>query len=141
MKIVEQKVGKNRFSGYQKMDHYHSPETIINSWNEGVHEVVSKGIDSKGLRSPQFGALCAIRSHWTISNKAATIVMPTGTGKSETMLATIVSEKIPKSLIVVPSDLLRSQIYDKSRSFGMLYNIGMLSADVLPLMYFYMHKE
>jgi len=132
LNLIEKKIGKNRFSGYQKKKHFHTSDTILKSWNEGVHEVISKDMDSKGLRAPQFGALCAIRSHWTVSNKTATIVMPTGTGKSETMLATIVSEKISKSLIIVPSDTLRSQFYDKSRSFGILYDIGMLNVNVLP---------
>ncbi|MGM8216678.1 hypothetical protein ACLIA0_14160 [Bacillaceae bacterium W0354] len=44
MKIIEQKMAKNRFSGYQKVDHFHSSEGILNSWNKGVHEVISKDI-------------------------------------------------------------------------------------------------
>ena len=52
----------------------------------------------KKLRKPQIGALYAIKSHFTVSNDEATIVMPTGTGKTETMLSYIVSEKIEKVL-------------------------------------------
>ena len=39
-----------------------------------------------------------IKSHFTVCNDAVTVVMPTGTGKTETMLAYIVSEKIEKTL-------------------------------------------
>lgn len=44
-----------------------------------------------GLRRPQMGALHAIHAHWSTSKDVATVVMPTGTGKTETMLATLVS--------------------------------------------------
>ncbi|AJK64371.1 hypothetical protein KHU1_0402 [Bacillus amyloliquefaciens KHG19] len=132
MNIVEQRLGKNKFSGYQVKSKFLEADVIVSSWSNGVREVVSNEVGSIGLRAPQFGAMSAIRSHWTVSKKAATIVMPTGTGKSETMLATIVTERIPKSLIVVPSDLLRSQIYEKAKSFGILYEIGMLNCDILP---------
>jgi len=37
-----------------------------------------------GLRRPQLGALHAIHAHWSTSNDVATVVMPTGTGKTET---------------------------------------------------------
>jgi len=56
-------------------------------------------MDSSGLRSAQLGALFSIKSHWTVSDEPATIVMPTGTGKTETMIATVVSEKIKQMLI------------------------------------------
>lgn len=132
MNLIEKKIGKNRFTGHQLEEKYQDTDEIVESWKIGVKEVVSTNVSSEGLRAPQFGALCAIRSHWTVSKKPATVVMPTGTGKSETMLATIVTEKITRSLIVVPSDLLRSQIYEKAKSFGILYDIEMLSPDILP---------
>ena len=132
LNIIEKRLGKNRFSGCQIDTKFQEADAIVSSWSNGVKEVVSKEVGSVGLRAPQFGALCAIRSHWTVSKKTATIVMPTGTGKSETMLATIVTERIPKSLIIVPSDLLRSQLYEKAKSFGILYEIGMLNSDILP---------
>jgi hypothetical protein len=45
--------------------------------------------DNEGLRPPQLGALFAIGSHWSLYKSPATVVMPTGTGKTETMLATL----------------------------------------------------
>ncbi len=44
----------------------------------------------------------AIKAHWVISDAPATLVMPTGTGKTETMLGVLVSEEIAKLLVVVP---------------------------------------
>lgn len=42
-----------------------------------------------GLRRPQVGAVHAVHAHWSISGESATIVLPTGTGKTETMLAVL----------------------------------------------------
>lgn len=116
-------------------------EELINSWKESYHERVSRNEDEIGLRLPQFGALSAIRAHWATSNSPATIVLPTGTGKSETMYATIISERIPSSLIIVPSNLLREQIFEGARHFGILQNLGMISDEVIyPTTFLYKSK-
>ena len=73
------------------------------------------------------GALSAIRSHWVVSNEPATIVLPTGTGKSETIFSTIVSERIAATLIVVPSNLLREQLFDQVKHLGILPKISVVS--------------
>jgi reverse gyrase len=39
--------------------------------------------------------------------------MPTGTGKTETMLSILVSQECRKVMVVVPTDALRSQLYLK----------------------------
>ena len=66
------------------------------------HEIV-------GLRPPQIGAVHAVHSHWSVSDAPATIVMPTGTGKTETMLSVLVSAICSRVLVVVPTDPLRTQ--------------------------------
>jgi len=129
--MVETKSGKNLLSGYVKRGDYIDPSRVIQSWQDAYLDKVAKNIDDIGFREPQFGALCAIRSYWTVNNKPATIVMPTGTGKTETMLATIVAEKILKTLIVVPSHFLRRQTYDKAKSLGLLYEIGVIRKSAL----------
>jgi hypothetical protein len=43
----------------------------------------------EGLRPPQVGALHAIGAHWSIYQTPATVVMPTGMGKTETVLSTL----------------------------------------------------
>ena len=73
-----------------------------------------------GLRKPQAGALHAIHAHWSTSGESATVVMPTGTGKTETMLAVLTSACCERVLVVVPTDALRSQIADKFETLGLL---------------------
>ncbi|GJD98716.1 MULTISPECIES: DEAD/DEAH box helicase [Methylobacterium] len=79
-----------------------------------------------GLRPPQTGALYAILAHWKVSTLPATVVMPTGTGKTETMLAVMAWERLPRLLAVVPGDALRDQIGDKFTSMGLLRELGIL---------------
>ena len=52
--------------------------------------------------------------------------MPTGTGKTETMLATLVANECKKLLVAVPSDSLRTQLTDKFSTFGKLRNFGII---------------
>jgi len=63
-----------------------------------------------GLRTPQVGALHATLAHWTVSNKPATIIMPTGTGKTTTMLAIMAAAGVHRLMVVAPTDALRTQI-------------------------------
>ena len=114
---------------------------LINSWKVSYNEKVSRSPEEKGLRIPQFGALSAIRAHWATSNSPATIVLPTGTGKSETMYATIISERISTTLIIVPSNLLREQIFEGASHFGILPNLKMISDEVIyPTTFLYKSK-
>lgn len=73
-----------------------------------------------GLRKPQIGALHAIHAHWATDTQTATIVMPTGTGKTETMLSVLTSADCERVVVVVPTDALRSQIAQKFESLGVL---------------------
>ena len=45
-------------------------------------------------------------------------VLPTGTGKTETMLATQVYRRLDRLLVLVPSDALRRQIAKQFISLG-----------------------
>jgi Type III restriction enzyme, res subunit len=74
-----------------------------------------------GLRPPQLGGVHAVLGFWTTaSTEPATVVMPTGTGKTETMLALFAVARPELLLVVVPSDALRAQIAAKFESFGVL---------------------
>jgi superfamily II DNA or RNA helicase len=46
--------------------------------------------------------------------------MPTGTGKTETMLATLVTAMCPRLLVLGPTDALRRQIAEKFFTLGIL---------------------
>jgi hypothetical protein len=81
----------------------------------------------EGLRPPQVGALHAIGAHWSLFHHPATVVMPTGTGKTETMLATLAAFiRGGPLLVTVPSAVLRDQTAVKFRTFGLLRKLGVL---------------
>ncbi len=88
--------------------------------------------DTKGLRTPQIGALHAISSTFTTSKKEPiSIVLPTGTGKTDTMVSAFAAHRIPKLLVLVPSDALRVQISEAFENYGVLQKAGVLSEGVL----------
>ena len=106
------------------------------SWRCGIR-YTSEVFDEKGnvavqgLRAPQIGALHAIGAHWSLYNSPATIVMPTGTGKTETMIATLVSEVKGTLLVIVPSKALRDQTAKKFLTLGLLRSLQVISEDLL----------
>ena len=63
-------------------------------------------------------------AHWTVSDAPATIVMPTGTGKTDTMISILVSVDCPKLLVIVPTDALRMQLAEKFLTLGILKDSG-----------------
>jgi hypothetical protein len=80
----------------------------------------------KGLRTPQIGAVHAVHAHWAAHEDPAIVVMPTGTGKTETMLSVLVSHGCDRVLVTVPTDTLRKQISRKFLELGLLKSIGVL---------------
>lgn len=112
-----------------------TPKQISESWEGKFHfrkERVASGLNgpSTGLRPPQIGALHAILGHLESGqDKRAIIVMPTGTGKTETMLSFLVANQCTRTLVVVPSDALRTQIGNKCKSLGLLKSIGVIDSD------------
>jgi superfamily II DNA or RNA helicase len=107
-------------------------EEVINSWNGAfsfLEEDPSKQI--KGLRPPQIGAIHAIHAHWTTNSDPATIVMPTGTGKTETMLSILLAKRCSKALVIVPTDALRTQIANKFLTLGVLKDCEVASGECL----------
>lgn len=60
------------------------------------------------LRRPQIGALHSIVGYQSSGlTEPGIVVMPTGTGKTETMLAWLVAQRPERVLVVVPSAALR----------------------------------
>lgn len=89
---------------------------------------------SVGLRAPQAGALHAVMAHWSVTTRPGTIVMPTGTGKTEAMLGLLLSHRIPRLIVVVPTDALRTQISQKFLRLGVLNACGCLTDGIrLPI--------
>ena len=82
-----------------------------------------------GLRSPQLGAIHAVLGYWTTKRpEPATVVMPTGTGKTETMLGLLVTARPRRLLVLVPSDALREQIAGKFVRLGVLQELGIVAS-------------
>src|SRR5580692_5599197 len=74
-----------------QIDHERQIEQCLRSWIGAfsyVQEDPSHGV--VGLRNP----------HWSVAETTATIVMPTGTGKTEVMLSVLVSARCPRLLVV-----------------------------------------
>ncbi|MHB9838302.1 DEAD/DEAH box helicase [Paraburkholderia terrae] len=96
-------------------------KAAIDSWRGAfayVQEDRSTGVI--GLRPPQAGALHAIHAHWSVSNDVASVVLPTGTGKTETMLGVLTSACCERVIVVVPTEALRTQIANKFMTLGLL---------------------
>nr|WP_320025748.1 DEAD/DEAH box helicase family protein [uncultured Acetobacterium sp.] len=132
MSEIKQAFGKN-FIRQARPDHdmrLLDVETVISSWKNAL-SFIEQEENYHGFRPAQLGALFSIKAHWTVSEEPATIVMPTGTGKTETMIATVVSEMIKRTLIIVPSNLLRIQTVDKFITFGVLQDFNIINASAI----------
>jgi superfamily II DNA or RNA helicase len=111
-------------------------KTACESWIPGIEfrtEVRNEqGVCVRpGLRPAQTGALHAVAAHWTVSNKPALAVMPTGTGKTEVMLACLVMSRPQRLLVIVPSNALRLQTFDKFCRLGILPSIGVVPTSTI----------
>lgn len=110
-----------------------SPEKVLVSWrNRFVFAVEDLDTGLPGLRMPQIGALHAIAAHFSVGKEfePATIVLPTGTGKTETMLADLVYRRERKMLVLVPSSILRNQIGGKFSTLGVLPAAGAIPIEL-----------
>lgn len=114
------------------MEKFQSPEEINKSWSDTfTFKQENKEENQIGLRHPQLGAIYRSLSHWSYSEETATIVMPTGTGKTETMLSLLVLNRCRKLLVIVPTNALREQISDKFITFGILKKLEALRENAL----------
>lgn len=106
------------------------PEIVRATWSDAFdYAMEDRETGRVGLRRPQAGAVHAVLGHWTTGSvDAATVVMPTGTGKTETMLGLLVAAEIERLLVVVPSDALRDQIAGKFEQLGVLQRAGIVAS-------------
>lgn len=111
----------------------HTPEEVLNSWMNQFFYKEEVDEEHPGLRKPQLGALHAVLGHFLSPSDVATVVLPTGTGKTETMLSAMVAGKCRKLLITVPSSALRNQMYGKFKNLGVLKEpkFGIVGKDAL----------
>lgn len=110
-------------------------KAILSTWKDALSLREEQYEDDQcvvaGFRPPQIGAIHAIKAHWVVSDTPATLVLPTGTGKTETMLSVLLSAGVDKLLVVVPSDQLRTQISEKFVNLGVLKKFGLLKETAL----------
>ncbi|WP_309383968.1 DEAD/DEAH box helicase [Cerasicoccus frondis] len=105
-------------------------DVVIKSW-AGAMSLRKETEEVKGLRNAQVGAVHSVLAHWSKSHEPATVVLPTGTGKTETMLAVSIMDQPQLVVVIVPSQDLRQQISEKFIHLGVLKNIGVLHGDAL----------
>lgn len=102
------------------------PEELLESWRGAFHFGDPDG--EGALRSPQVGAVHAAVGHFLSSHdEPGLIVMPTGTGKTESMLAIAVHERVAHLLVLVPTAALRQQIATKFLTLGILQREGIVN--------------
>ena len=132
MPLLEKKLYRNTLKQFTEYTDFCNPHDIIESW-DGALTLIQENLEAgiKGLRSPQLGAIYAALAHWSYSNTIATVVMPTGTGKTETMLSVLIQTQCPKLLVIVPTDPLREQIAKKFISLGLLKQFNILNHNAL----------
>lgn len=110
--------------------HPPTPEEVLASW-EGAFRF-GEADQPGALRSPQVGAVHAALGHFLSSNdEPGLIVMPTGTGKTESMLAIAVHERMRHLLVMVPTTALREQLARKFLTLGILQREGVVTDSAL----------
>lgn len=91
-------------------------------------DVKINGIGESGwcLRPAQIGAIYSLLSHWSLTKDVATVVLPTGTGKTETMLVATLADRAKRTLVIVPTIDLKNQISEKFSTWGILRKLGVI---------------
>ena len=109
-----------------------APVEVLDTYRGALRLEEPGGDGEVGLRSPQLGAIHAVLGYWTTKRtEPATVVMPTGTGKTETMLGLLVTARPARLLVIVPSDALREQIAGKFDRLGVLQELGIVAPGAL----------
>lgn len=83
-----------------------------------------------GLRRAQLGAIHAVLAEQATGRRSpVTVVMPTGTGKTDAMVA-LFAHRPKKHLVLVPSNALREQTVARFLRLGVLLDVVALPLDV-----------
>lgn len=119
---LTRKSGKYFFKGVPKrLDNSATPDFRINGVGKGGYS----------LRKAQVGAVHSLLAHWSLSNDPATVVLPTGTGKTETMFVASLADNATRTLVIVPTIDLKRQIVDKFATWGILRKLGVITGSIL----------
>lgn len=113
---------------------FYRENVVYRSWADHTINFTVEGPANEftGFRKPQRAATFAVFSHLdSDSETPAIVVMPTGTGKTDTIFALIIAGRFRRTLMIVPSDALRTQIGDRLASLQRLRAINAVPDDVL----------
>ena len=106
------------------------PEAIRESYVGAIG--FRESSEPHSLRRAQIGALHSVIGYWSSGlADPGIVVMPTGTGKTETMLALLVATRPTRLLVVVPTSALRDQIASKFETIGILQTERIVAATAL----------
>ena len=95
-----------------------------------VEHLTEEDAGKSGLRLPQIGAIYSVLGQLTLeSPKPSTVVLPTGTGKTDTMITVYAHGKIKKLLVIVPSVALREQIAVQFSTTGVLRKLKIIDTE------------
>lgn len=114
------------------IDRADTPEKLLDTWANQFSFRLEGENNEPGLRLPQIGALHAIAAYFAVGDKfePATVVLPTGTGKTETMLAAQVYLRPERTLVLVSGVPLRDQIEEKFVTLGYLPTAAAIPSDL-----------
>jgi|GEM_PF-5216319 len=84
------------------------------------------------LRDPQIGAYQAVCSHFTCCNEIASVIIPTGVGKTAIMTLLPFGLKAKRVLVVAPSNTVRGQIYTEFKELKNLAKLCIFEDDGRP---------
>lgn len=105
---------------------------IVETWKYRFHyKKETDDPDGRGLRSPQLGAIYSFMAEAQSPKSKNIIVLPTGTGKTETMLSILIANQCKRILVTVPSDALRGQLANKFLTLGVLKGFGIIEEQCL----------
>ncbi|MBU9848654.1 DEAD/DEAH box helicase, partial [Rahnella aceris] len=105
---------------------------IYDSWKGNQFNFKESNGTIDGLREPQLGGLFSSLGYLRKSSKeAATVVMPTGTGKTETIISLVIAGKFERTLLIVPTDALREQTKNKFVELGLLRPLCLVNDEFL----------
>jgi len=125
-RLIEKMITVKRWLKHPLLKEY-TVEEVISSWKDDFFfKKENRVTEINGLRSPQLGALHMILGHLQLPLDTATIVLPTGTGKTETMLSALVANQCKRLLVTVPSNSLRIQLFEKFETLGLLKKFGVI---------------
>jgi superfamily II DNA or RNA helicase len=116
-------------------EEFYKKNAVYKSWVDNPFKFIepTEANNHIGLRRPQIAALYTTLGHLASSpGTPATVVMPTGTGKTDTIFSLIVAGLFPRTLIIVPSDALREQTAEKIATLKTLREIGSISPESAP---------